>query len=256
MHYLSIPFPVLPWLHLLTELRIDVQQRPSDIERELDALYRRLNSPGDSLYQLSVIGMQFRNFVLRYREADGEHYVYVLDPANNCLAGYVVFNRLVELNRRADPHLRAPHAKFSGVYQRLGIATAIYEWWLEAGNCLITGARQSEGANALWRSLGRRYESFHVELRDKRLRCLGDRIDGRVLRNLHMRKVLLGKGWSIELLAQRTGMWMASDVQVASHSAMPIISALKKGKGIHRKMDVQPELIRSEVIECLKRLIT
>lgn len=256
MHYLRIPFPVPPWPRLLTELRIDVKQRPSDIERELDALYRKLNSPGNSLFQLPVICIQFRNFVLRYREADGEHYVYVLDPANCCLAGYVVFNRLVELDRRADPHLRAPHAKFSGAYQKLGIATAIYEWWLEAGNCLITGARQSEGANALWRSLGRRYESFHVELRDKRLHCLGGRIDSRVLRNLHTRKVLLGKGWSRELLAQRTGMWMASGLQAAPHSAMPIISSLRMAKGIHRKMDARPERLRSSVIECLKRLIT
>ncbi|HMN13376.1 MAG: N-acetyltransferase [Gammaproteobacteria bacterium] len=212
MHYLRIPFSVPPWPRFLTELRIDVKQRPSEIERELDALYRRLNSPGDSLYRMPVICMKLRNLVLRHREADGEQYVYVLDQINNCLAGYVVFNRLVEVDRRADPHLRAPHAKFSGAYQRLGIATAIYQWWLDAGNCLITGARQSEGANALWCSLGRRYEYFHVELRDKRLRCLDDQIDGRVLRDLHTRKVLLGKGWSRELLAQRTGMWMAPDV--------------------------------------------
>lgn len=208
MHCLLMPFPVLPWRAHVTELRIDVKQQPSDIERELDALHGRLNRPGDALHGLPVACLRFRDLVLRYREADGEHYVYAEDTVRRCLAGYVVFNRLIEVERRADSHLRAPHAKLAPDYQRRGIATAIYRWWLEAGNCLITGARQSAGASALWRSLGRRYESFYVDLRDKKLRHLGRQTDARTQQDLHTRMIMLGKGWDRERLAECTGMRM------------------------------------------------
>lgn len=206
MHCLRIPFPVPPWRALVTELRIDVNHRPSDIERELDILYRRLHTPGDILHELPVLCLHLPGLVLRYREADGEHYVYVEDAVRGCLAGYVVFNRLIELSRRADPHLRAPHAKFAQNYQCRGIATAIYRWWLDAGNTLISGARQSAAAHALWRSLGRRYESLYVDLRDKRLSCLGRQVGSRVQRDLHTRMIMLGQGWSQDRLVACTGM--------------------------------------------------
>lgn len=208
MHCFLAPFPVPPWRRYVTELRIDVEQQSSDIERELDALYGRFSRSGDALYELPVLCLHFRGLVFRYREADGEHYVYVEDAVRRCLAGYVVFNRLIEVDRRTDPHLRAPHAKFAPVYQRRGIATAIYRWWLEAGNCLITGARQSAGASALWSSLTRHYESFYVVLIDKRLHDLGPQVDSHTLKDLHTRMVLLGKGWDRGRLAECTGMRM------------------------------------------------
>ena len=211
MHTMRIPFPVPPWRELLSELRIDVAQQPSDIEKHLAVLYRRLNRPGDALHDLPVLCIQIPGLVLRYREADGEHYVYVEDKARGRLAGYVVFNRLVEVDRRADPHLRAPHAKFAPAYQRRGIATAIYRWWLDSGNTLITGARQSFGANALWHALGKRYALFYVELRDKQLRCLGDQVDGGIEQDLHTRMVLLGRGWDRERLSEATGMLLEAD---------------------------------------------
>lgn len=212
MHCLSLSFPGFSWRDHVTELRIDVKQQPSDIGKELDALYGRLNCPGDALHGLPVACLRFHNLVLRYREADGEHYVYVEDTVRRCLAGYVVFNRLVEVDRRADACLRAPHTKFAPAYQRRGIATAIYRWWLEAGNCLISGARQSAGANALWCSLGRRYQSFYVDLRDKKLRHLGLWVDSRTRQDLHTRMIMLGKGWDDERLSEHAGMLMETAV--------------------------------------------
>jgi len=206
VHTLRIPFPVPPWREFLAELRIDVTHQPSDIEKQLQALYRRLNTPGDALHGLPLLCIRVPGLVLRYREADGEHYVYIEDPARRCLAGYVVFNRLIEVARRADPHLRAPHAKFAPAYQRRGIATTIYRWWLDRGNTLITGARQSAGAQALWLSLGRHYELLYVELRAKQLRCLGRQVDNRVRQDLHTRIVMLGRGWDVDRLVQSTGM--------------------------------------------------
>jgi len=220
MHTLGIPFPFPPWLLRAMELRIDVGHRSSDIERELDALYARLTRPGDALHGLPALCIRLPGLVLRYREADGEHYVYAEDTAKRRLAGYVVFNRLVEVNRRTDPYLRAPHAKFSAAYQRLGIATAVYRWWLDAGNCLISGARQSPGANALWSSLARRYESFYVDLRNKQLRHLGPQPDARTQQDLHTRIVLLGRGWRRERLAECTGMRMEPCVPAPASGAV------------------------------------
>lgn len=206
MDTLRIPFPVPPWREFVAELRIDVKHQPSDIEKQLQALYRRLNTPGDALHGLPLLCIRVPGLVLRYREADGEHYVYIEDPARRCLAGYVVFNRLIEVNRRADSHLRAPHAKLAPAYQRRGIATTIYRWWLDRGNTLITGARQSTGAQALWLSLGKHYELLYVELRAKQLRCLGRQVDNRVRQDLHTRIVMLGRGWDVDRMVQSTGM--------------------------------------------------
>ena len=201
----------LPWLARALELRIDVTA-PSGLEQELDTLYRRLRRPGDVLYDLPAICINFPGLAFRYREADGEYYVYVEDLAGQCLAGYTVFNRLVEVNRRADAYLRAPHSKYARAYQRRGIATAIYRWWLEAGNCLITGARQSVGANALWHSLGKRYELLYVDLRSKSLRALGRQVDHTTREDLHTRMIMLGKGWDIDRLAASIGILLPVDI--------------------------------------------
>ena len=46
----------------------------------------------------------------------------------------------------------------------MGIATAIYRWWLDSGRCLMTGARQSAGAHGLWMALARDYELAAVRI--------------------------------------------------------------------------------------------
>jgi len=190
------------------ELRIDVEHPPDKVQTELDALDQRMKRSGDALHGLAAIDLEFPGLVFRHREADGEHYIYAEDVARGCLAGYTVLNRLVELDRRADRHLRAPHSKYAAAYQRRGIATAVYRWWLDEGNCMISGARQSPGANALWRALARRYPLIYVDLRDKTLRYLGTSIDERVSEDLHTRMILLGKGWDLDQLVSRTGLRM------------------------------------------------
>lgn len=187
-------------------LRIDVHLPPRSVEREIAALDRRLRDPDDILYGLDCIPVDYPGMVFRHREADGEHYVYAINARTGRLAGYTVFNRLVELNRKQDRYLRAAHSKYARAYQRLGIATAVYRWWLDSGRCLISGARQSTGANALWQSLGKRYTLFHVDLRDKQLSFLGRRIDGRTRQQLQTRMILAGKDWSEQRLAAAIGM--------------------------------------------------
>ncbi|WP_377014959.1 hypothetical protein [Comamonas sp. JC664] len=51
-------------------------------------------------------------FAIRYRSADGEFYVYVEDQLEHRIAGFTVFNRLIELDKRADRYIRGPHSRF------------------------------------------------------------------------------------------------------------------------------------------------
>ena len=94
--------------------------------------------------------------------------------------------------------MRAPHSRYGSGYQRRGIATAVYEWALGQGFCLISGARQSQGANALWRSLGTRHRLEYVDIRNKRIHCLGALVDRQTEESLQTRMLLLGEGWDVD----------------------------------------------------------
>ena len=206
LHSLSFPTLHLLWLARVMALRIDVQLPLSELKRELEALYRRLNQAGDILYDLPCLPIVFPDLVFRYREADGEHYIYVEDLRHGCLAGYTVFNRLIELNRRQDKHLRATHSKYAPAYQRKGIATAIYRCWLDGGNCLITGARQSSAAHDLWKSLSKHYQLIYVDVRSKSIRYLGEEVSAGVCEDLHTRMIMLAKNMRLAELAKNIEM--------------------------------------------------
>ena len=188
-----------PWM----ALRIDVQRPDESIESELDTLYRRLHTAADPLAACTARPGPRPGLVWRHREADGEHYVYVEDTARGCLAGYTVFNRLIEVDRRTDPHVRAPHSRYAPAYQRRGIATAVYEWGLGQGLGLVSGARQSAGAHALWLALGRRFQLGYVALRQRRMHYLGAEPAPALRDDLNTRLILLGGDWSLERLQAR-----------------------------------------------------
>ncbi|MDD3326803.1 MAG: hypothetical protein PHW25_06940 [Zoogloea sp.] len=208
--------PPLPWLTGFfmrwpprLELRIDVQRPDESIERELDTLHRRLHTAADPLATCATLPGRLPGLVWRHREADGEHYVYVEDSARGCLAGYTVFNRLIEVDRRTAPHVRAPHSRYAPAYQRRGIATAVYEWGLEQGFCLVSGARQSAGAHALWLALGRRFQLGYVALHARRMHYLGAQPPAALRDDLSTRLLLIGPGWSLERL-QALGLLQAA----------------------------------------------
>ena len=214
LHLPIVPDLAAPVRRLLRPLglRIDVDQTPADVDRELDALYERIYQPSTPLHGMDTAGSGIPGFRLHTREADGELYIYVEDIAQRRLAGYTVFNRLIELDRRADRYLRAPHSKYAAGYQRRGLASAVYRRALESGWCLMSGARQSAGAHALWESLARRYPSGYVRVERKRLTYLGARVSGAVLDSLEPRRMLLGGGWTVEGLAGVTGMLLGECV--------------------------------------------
>ncbi|HRP25249.1 MAG TPA: hypothetical protein PLF79_00995 [Thauera sp.] len=185
------------------ELRIDVNQPDEDIEAELAALHRRLHTPGDAMNACARLPALRAGLIFHHREADGEHYVYVEDPSRGCLAGYTVFNRLIEVDRRTDRHVRSPHSKYAPAYQGRGIASTVYAWALGRGLCLVSGARQSEGAHALWRALARRHPLRWVSLQAKRMHDLGSEAPAARAAALDTRMLLLGEGWSLPQLHAR-----------------------------------------------------
>ena len=187
------------------ELRVDVD--PSKERGEsLASIYERMHRPGNPLHGLPTFGLRDPHLRVHVRESDGELYAYVEDTLRRCLAGCTVFSRLVEVDRRADRHLRSPHSRYLAQYQGLGIATAVYDWALATGICLMTGARQSPGAHALWRSLSRRYESGFAGLRNKQLIYLGSEIAPEELNRLETRMFLLPKKWPLPLFRAAVGM--------------------------------------------------
>lgn len=203
---LTLPIGLPPWLSRLTELRIDVHHGPKRLDGEISSIYDRIQTPGDRLHGIPRIALDDPELVIRHREADGEFYVYVEDIRRRQLAGYTVFNRLIEVHRRADRYVRAPHSKYDPQYQRRGLATAIYRWGLDAGLCMLTGARQSPAAHALWHKLAANYTLGYVDLRDKTLTYLGHEVSPQVLGELHTRMLLLGRGWTLGKFTAATGM--------------------------------------------------
>jgi len=185
-------------------MRIDVQVPTADVEAELERVESRLQAAGRPLREMTTLDLWMPGLVLRHREADGEHFVYAEDVASGRLAGCTVFNRLVELDRRADRVLRSPHSKYGRRYQRRGIAGAVYRWALGQGICLMSGPRQSPGAHALWHSLAKEHPLGYVSLEDKVLRYLGEEAGPERSGDLHTRMVLRAPGWDLERFLRET----------------------------------------------------
>ncbi|KVO94840.1 histone acetyltransferase [Burkholderia ubonensis] len=206
-------------------MRIDVQHCQNSIDDELDTLHARLHQPGHRLHGLPAVALGTSGLIVRHREADGEYFLYVEDPATRQLAGYTVFNRLPEIPRRADRYLRAPHSKFRASFQRKGLATTLYRWGLDAGLCLISGARQSVGAARLWTMLAREYRHGFVDIEGRELRYLGECVSDDVHGALHTRRLLLGAGWTMGEFAEVVGMTdgpaIANDRSVRTSARWP-----------------------------------
>jgi hypothetical protein len=112
-HTAANPWPGLglldKWAQWLAELRIDVDLSGRDIQREFDALHERIRTNHRTRDAMQPLPLHLHGLVLRMREADGEVFVYAIDPLRNRIVAYTVFNRLVEVDRHTDRHLRAAH---------------------------------------------------------------------------------------------------------------------------------------------------
>ena len=77
------------------------------------------------------------------------------------------------------------------------------DWALGRGFCLLSGARQSAGAHALWHALARRHALRWVALRARRMHDLGNAVPATQSAELDTRLLLLGHGWSLARLHAR-----------------------------------------------------
>lgn len=175
-------------------MRIDVDLDHHDIEAELAALFGRLRARGDKLVTLPIFAPRAPELVFKYREVDGEFYVYAEDAGRGVLAGCTVFNRVQELDARVGRFVRSPHSRYAREYRRKGVASAVYQWALGAGICLVSGPRQSVGAYRLWESLADFNEMKFVFLIDRRLQVMDTTSDRRDLEELEARMLLSGAG--------------------------------------------------------------
>jgi hypothetical protein len=182
----------------VSQLRIDVVLPEQEMERELDSLHARWSAQWSQLEIPDGLSFPGRALSFRIREADGEHFIYAIDMARNRLAAYIMMSRLIELDRRADRFLRSPHTKVAAAYRRMGIASTVYRWWLDSGRSLMSGARQSPAAYALWRSLARAHSSVYVSVAGKRVRALPSPLSAHARDDLETRLVLLGEGCTFE----------------------------------------------------------
>lgn len=179
-------------------MRIDVLRDDGMLATELDALHQRLRATGRLDPQAAT---PLPEPLRCWRHvADGEFYIYIEDAPAGELAGAIVFNRLIEVNRHYDRILRSPHARLRPPYRGRGLASRLYLEELAAGFCLLSGARQSPGAHALWQSLARDYESGYVRLDGKRLHLLPAQPDAATLDDLQTRRILCGAGWTLKRL--------------------------------------------------------
>jgi hypothetical protein len=185
-------------------MRIDVSLEPERLDTDLAALHARMRDPEDALHSLPLLFTACPGFDFRFREKDGEFYVYVEDAERNVLAGCTYFNHALELDRGARRYLRSPHSRYSTAYSRQGLATAVYRWALDAGLCLMTGPRQSPAAHGLWIKLAREYEMVFVETGRPRLRIMGGRVEPCDFDGFNTRMVLLGAGWTLDELVRAT----------------------------------------------------
>jgi hypothetical protein len=187
-----------PWAKQLAELRIAVHLPDDRIGSELEALERRSavwQPQCEALPHLPGLPLHLRVMV---RVAGGEHFVYVVNVPTQRVVAYVTLNRLCDVGRSANHHFRAPHTKVSVNHRRCGIASGIYRWWLDSGQSLMTGARQSPAARGLWLAMSRHYPMGYVWLENKRLYALGETPSAQVLDRLNVRAVLLGHGNTLD----------------------------------------------------------
>ncbi|ARN21295.1 N-acetyltransferase [Piscinibacter gummiphilus] len=178
-------------------MRIDVRLPPGQIELDLAALARRLPTLPGPLRAWRPADPS--TATLLWRSAPSGVYVYVVPADRPGLAGYVAFARVPA----PQGEVFSPHAKFAADHQRLGLATRIYQWMLDGGACLLSGARQSEASHRLWRSLGRSRPLRFAQVTPRALHDLGTEAPDNAFVDLDTRLLLLGRGRTVDSVVRR-----------------------------------------------------
>lgn len=189
-------------------MRIDVRLPPGQIDQDLAALAQRLPGLPGPLLPLHPVSAPC---TVLWRQGPSGVYVYVLARGRQGLAGYVSFTCVARQGQ-----VFSPHAKFSADHQRLGLATRIYQWMLDGGACLLSGARQSEASHRLWRSLGRSRHLGFARVLPHGLQDLGTEAPDTAFSDLDTRLLLLGRGRTVDSVAPPQGLPRKSSASTAS----------------------------------------
>lgn len=187
------------------DLRVDVSRPPDHVRGELRELAQRVLPAALEPVKLGGPGLP-PTLTVQERHAGGDVYMYVYTRDTQRLVGYVAFQQIPEAGRRARKHVRSPHALFHPAYQRQGLGTALYGAILARGYGLVSGARQSPGAHALWQALGRRHTLAYVQVGGRQWRHLGQVVDGDTFDDLQTRLLLLPAGLDVDDFAQASGL--------------------------------------------------
>ena len=112
------------------------------------------------------------------------------------IIGFFEFTWPEKLGQRRPwaPNVRTPHSGLNSKFHGRGIAKAVYKWFLDAGNILVTGDIQTPDSNALWRSLSKDYEVVFINDRGEFI----DDITPKLAQAKTTRMALLGKGQTRE----------------------------------------------------------
>ncbi len=153
-------------------MRFDVRISSEQIERELATMQERMACGPYALPALPKFDLCFSGMEFRVRRIAREQRVYAIDVRTRKLVGYSFFDILPEGSRRFHRTVRSAHSRYLPPYQGRGIATAIYSKILSDGFVLVSGARQSRAAYALWKALGRHMHFEIVQVRPETIEPL------------------------------------------------------------------------------------
>lgn len=121
-----------------------------------------LNAYKHKIKKAVRVGTSFPNIMLAAIENHGEYIVFIIDQelGEDEPIGFVEFVHPSPVGRNyllAD-NVRTPHTGILHEYAGKGYMSAVYSWFLDAGNNLTTGHEQTRSGNALWKKLSARYK--------------------------------------------------------------------------------------------------
>lgn len=155
------------------------------------------------------------NIVLEVFDYADSYFIFVRDLAKEAKDDSEQVVGMVELDTMADiPDLPGftfvtPHVSLLPAYVGQGVGKSLYTWILQSGLCLISGDRQSQAANRLWKALSTRYEWAVYDVPET---CLLEPTP-KSARDPHARLIVLGKGHTVEQLERALAQHKRSKVR-------------------------------------------
>lgn len=159
----------------------------------------------DSWEQLKTFDLSPHFRIESFRRGNRTYRCYVFNLSQS--DPYLQFSGMIEFDgfdvplnmRNISSKLFVSHAQVDPQLQGKGIASTIYQRFLDAGKCLMTGERHSIAANKLWRSLASKNDCYLVDTAN--LLLLKPTTPALIVQGVAaIRLIILGRGWTEERL--------------------------------------------------------